>query len=164
MAGLIPYGRFRRLRTVGTSSTETHGETYVLARIPREIFLAGCQAFQQRSACRYADQVAVSADDQIKQIKASAEKGRWFSKQQDDTYVLNLKNGNKSMEVGGHTHFQVKDAATAVKFFDTAKKAAQAGELDKALSETAFKRKPKSTEDVASNDKGGAGGPEVAKQ
>jgi len=107
---------------------------------------------------------AVSADDQIKQIKASAEKGRWFSKQQDDTYVLNLKNGNKSMEVGGHTHFQVKDAATAVKFFDTAKKAAQAGELDKALSETAFKRKPKSTEDVASNDKGGAHGPEVAKQ
>lgn len=106
---------------------------------------------------------AVFADEQIKQIKASAEKGRWFSKQQDDSYVLSLKNGNKALAVGGHTHFQVKDATNAVKFLDTAKKAAQAGELDKALADTAFKRKPKSGEAVGANDKGGANAQEVAK-
>ena len=107
---------------------------------------------------------AVLADEQIKQIKASAEKGRWFSKQQDDSYVLSLKNGNKALPVGGHTHFQVKDAANAVKFIDTAKKAVQAGELDQVLSETAFKRKPKSSDAVGSNDKGSAGTQDSAKQ
>lgn len=47
---------------------------------------------------------AVSADEQIKQIKASAEKGRWFSKQQDDCYVLSLKNGDLPPDLVRHRH------------------------------------------------------------
>lgn len=83
------------------------------------------------------------ADEQIKQIKAAAEKGRWFAKQSDEGYVVSLRNGNKVVAIGENTHFAVTNAANAVKFIETVNKAAQAGELDKHLQETAFQRKSK---------------------
>lgn len=83
------------------------------------------------------------ADEQIKQIKAAAEKGRWFAKQQDDTYVVCLRNGNKVISIGENTHFSTTNAANAVKFIETVKKAVQAGEMDKPLNDSAFQRKPK---------------------
>lgn len=83
------------------------------------------------------------ADEQIKQIKSAAEKGRWFAKQQDDSYVVCLRNGNKVIALGEHTHFAASNAANAVKFIETVKKAVQAGEMDKPLADSAFQRKPK---------------------
>lgn len=109
---------------------------------------------------------AVFADGQISKIKAAADKDRWFSKTPEGDYVLCLRNANKALAVGGNTHFQVKDAAAAVQFLETAKKAVAAGELDEALKETAFKRKEKpadanaeagkSNAPAANADKGGS--------
>lgn len=86
------------------------------------------------------------ADEQVKAIKAAAEKDRWFNKQKDDSYLICMRNGNQALTLGEHTHFSVKDATAAVKFLEAAKKAVQAGEFDELFKTTAFKRKPKSSE------------------
>lgn len=85
----------------------------------------------------------VRADEQIKAIKAAAEKDRWFTKEADESYVIAMRNGNKALPLKGNTHFSVPNAGAAVKFLDAAKKAVQAGEFDAAFKETAFTRKPK---------------------
>jgi hypothetical protein len=81
-------------------------------------------------------------DDQVKKIKSAVEKDRWFGKQSDDSYVLCLRNGNKVLTLNGHTHFAVKDASVAVKLLELVRKAADGGELDEALKETAFNASP----------------------
>lgn len=88
----------------------------------------------------------VRADEQVKAIKAAAEKDRWFSKQKDDSYVICMRNGNQALPLGEHTHFSVKDATAAVKFLEAAKKAVQAGEFDELFKTTAFRRKLKDLE------------------
>lgn len=85
-------------------------------------------------------------DEQVKAIKAAAEKDRWFNKQKDDSYLICMRNGNQALTLGEHTHFSVKDAAAALKFLEAAKKAVQAGEFDELFKTTAFKRKPKPSE------------------
>lgn len=83
------------------------------------------------------------ADEQMKAIKAAAEKDRWFNKEKDDSYLICMRNGNQALTLGEHTHFSVKDAAAALKFLEAAKKAVQAGEFDELFKTTAFKRRPK---------------------
>lgn len=89
---------------------------------------------------------AIRADETVKEIKAAAEKGRWFTKDKEDGYVICMRNGNQVMTLNGHTHFAVKDAAAALKFLEAAKKASIGGELDEVFKSTAFKKKAKEAE------------------
>jgi len=79
-------------------------------------------------------------DATIKAIGEAAEKGKWFRKQSDGTFVLSFRNANSALTLSGSKQFQVADAEAAAKLLGAAKTAAAAGELDEALKAT--QRKP----------------------
>jgi hypothetical protein len=83
---------------------------------------------------------AQNADEQVKLIKAAAETGKWF-KRIGEAYVVAVRNGNSAMKLGENTHFKCADAAAACKFIESAKVAAQEGQLDEAFKASA--RAPK---------------------
>ena len=83
---------------------------------------------------------AAHVDATIKAIGEGAEKGKWFRKQQDGTFVVSFRNANSSLTLNGAKQFQVADAEAAAKLLEAAKTAATAGELDEALKAT--QRKP----------------------
>jgi hypothetical protein len=76
----------------------------------------------------------------VKAIGEGAEKGKWFRKQQDGSFVLSFRNANSALTLNGAKQFQVADADAATKLLEAAKTAAAAGELDDALKAT--QRKP----------------------
>lgn len=82
------------------------------------------------------------ADEQVKLLKAKAEKGFWFASK-DGAIVVQLKNGAAVLK---GCSFVVKSAAEAVKLIEAAKGAAAKGEFDQLFRDTARKpvvRKPK---------------------
>jgi hypothetical protein len=83
---------------------------------------------------------AVHVDATIKAIGEGAEKGKWFRKHQDGSFVLSFRNANSALTLNGAKQFQVADAEAASKLLEAAKTAAAAGELDDALKAT--QRKP----------------------
>jgi hypothetical protein len=83
---------------------------------------------------------AAHVDATIKAIGEGAEKGKWFRKQSDGTFVLSFRNANSALTLNGAKQFQVSDADAAAKLLEAAKTAAAAGELDDALKAT--QRKP----------------------
>jgi hypothetical protein len=83
---------------------------------------------------------ALHVDDTLKAIGGGAEKGKWFRKQPDGTFVLSFRNANSSLTLNGAKQFQVPNAEAAVNLLEAAKTAAAAGELDAALKVT--QRKP----------------------
>ncbi len=83
----------------------------------------------------------INADETIKALKAQEPKGRWFSKTPNGQYLVNFRNANSVMKLNDSTHFQVADSEAAIKLIESAKAAAQSGELDDALKATA--RPPK---------------------
>lgn len=83
---------------------------------------------------------AAHVDATIKGIGEGSEKGKWFRKQSDGTFVLSFRNANSALTLNGAKQFQVADADAAAKLLQAAKTAAVAGELDDALKAT--QRKP----------------------
>jgi hypothetical protein len=79
-------------------------------------------------------------DATVKAIGEGSEKGKWFRKQSDGTFVLTFRNANSALTLNGAKQFQVADAESAAKLLEAAKTAAAAGELDEALKAT--QRKP----------------------
>ncbi|TWO64005.1 hypothetical protein FN976_28380 [Caenimonas sedimenti] len=79
-------------------------------------------------------------DATLKAIGEGAEKGKWFRKQQDGSFVLSFRNANSALTLNGAKQFQVADSDAATKLLEAAKTAAAAGELDEALKAT--QRKP----------------------
>ena len=90
----------------------------------------------ERMRAKFAAHVAAT----IKAIGEGAEKGKWFRKQSDGTFVLTFRNANSALTLNGAKQFQVPDADSAAKLLEAAKTAAAAGELDEALKAT--QRKP----------------------
>jgi hypothetical protein len=82
-----------------------------------------------------------SVQEQVKLVKAAADKSRWFKKLPDGSYELTVRNGNTAMALGGNSFFQAKDAAAAVAFYEAVIGGVKAGELDEQLAAT--KRKPR---------------------
>ena len=85
---------------------------------------------------------AVNCDETIKLIKSAAENARFFRKLPDG-YLINFRNGNRSMELNGAAYFKVGDAIAAINLIEAAKAAAESGELDQALKASARERKVK---------------------
>lgn len=83
---------------------------------------------------------AAHVDATIKAIGEGADKGKWFRKQSDGTFVLSFRNANSALSLNGAKQFLVADAEAAAKLLEAAKTAAAAGELDDALKAT--QRKP----------------------
>lgn len=83
---------------------------------------------------------AAHVDATTKAIAEGAEKGKWFRKQSDGTFVLSFRNANSALMLSGSKQFQVADAEAAAKLLEAAKTAAAAGELDETLKAT--QRKP----------------------
>lgn len=86
---------------------------------------------------------SANADEQLKLIKAAADNGRWFKRLPDGKLVVFFRNANSVMSLSGSTHFQVANAAAAVKLVEAAKAAVAGGELDDALKATQRKRPQK---------------------
>ena len=86
---------------------------------------------------------AVNCDETIKLIKSSAENAKFFRKLLDG-YLINFRNGNRSMELNGAAYFKVADTIAAINLIEAAKAAAEHGELDQALKASARERKAKS--------------------
>ena len=89
---------------------------------------------------RMRSKFAAHVDATVKAIGEGAEKGKWFRKQQDGTFILSFRNANSALTLNGAKQFQVADADAATKLLEAAKSAAAAGELDDALKST--QRKP----------------------
>ncbi|MEJ7929874.1 MULTISPECIES: hypothetical protein [Ramlibacter] len=83
---------------------------------------------------------AAHVDATVKAIADGADKGKWFRKQSDGTFVLSFRNANSALTLNGAKQFQVPDAEAAIKLLEAAKTAVDAGELDDALKAT--QRKP----------------------
>lgn len=81
-----------------------------------------------------------NSDEAIKLIKSSADSAKFFRKLPDG-YLINFRNGNRSMELNGAAYFKVDDSAAAISFIEAAKVAAENGELDQAFRDSA--REPK---------------------
>lgn len=93
---------------------------------------------------------ATVADEQIKLLKAGAAKGFCFSKH-GNGFVLTLKNG-ATMLNAAQPSFAVGTVDDAVKFFEGAKAAAQAGEFDALFTQTMRKVKDKTAAVVVAAD------------
>lgn len=83
---------------------------------------------------------AAHVDATVKAIGEGADKGKWFRKHSDGTFVLSFRNANSALTLSGSKQFQVANAEAATKLLEAAKTAAAAGELDDALKAT--QRKP----------------------
>lgn len=83
---------------------------------------------------------AANCDEAIKLIRHAAENAKFFRKLPDG-YLINFRNGNRSMELNGAAYFKVGSADAAVNLIDAAKAASEAGELDDAFRASA--REPK---------------------
>jgi hypothetical protein len=83
---------------------------------------------------------AANCDEAIKLIKASADTAKFFRKLPDG-YLINFRNGNRSMELNGAAYFKVPNAVAAINLIEAAKAASETGELDKAFRDSA--REPK---------------------
>jgi hypothetical protein len=90
----------------------------------------------ERMRAKFASHV----DATVKAIGEGADKGKWFRKQSDGSFVLSFRNANSALTLNGAKQFQVADAEAAAKLLEAAKSAAAAGELDDALKAT--QRKP----------------------
>jgi hypothetical protein len=77
---------------------------------------------------------ARACDEQIKLVKAAADKGLWF-KLEHSKYHVTLKNGVAALNKASPS-FTVPNAATAVQFIEAAKLASAAGEFDALFVET----------------------------
>jgi len=79
--------------------------------------------------------------EQVKLVKAAADKSRWFKKLPDGSYELTVRNGNTAMSLNGNCFFQAKDATAAVTFYETVITGTRDGALDDELAKTL--RKPR---------------------
>lgn len=98
---------------------------------------------------------ATVCEKQIKEIKAGAAKGFCFKKR-GEGYVVTLKNGPATLNAAQPSYL-VANADAAAKLFETANKAAQAGEFDelfKATARTARKAKAAVAEGAATGETG----------
>lgn len=90
---------------------------------------------------------AANCDDAIKLVKSDADTSKFFRKLPDG-YLINFRNGNRSMELNGAAYFKVDSADAAVTLIEAAKTASDAGELDAAFRASA--REPKKAKAQAS--------------
>jgi hypothetical protein len=108
--------------------------------------LTGNQAQQDpKLAARTRFEKAVQ--EQIKLVKAAADKSRWFKKLADGSHELTVRNGNTAISLGGNCFFQAKDAAAAVTFYEAVVTGTKSGELDQQLADT--KRAPRTKKAAA---------------
>lgn len=137
-----------KVKTLPAAQAETQGFMAALGKLAQPFTKPETPADPvERMRAKFAAHV----DATIKAIGEGAEKGKWFRKHSDGTYVLSFRNANSSLTLNGAKQFQVADAEAASKLLEAAKTAAATGELDDALKAT--QRKPpvrkKATEQVA---------------
>lgn len=126
-----------KVKTLPAAQAESQGFMAALSKLAQPFIKPDVPADPvERMRAKFAAHV----DATIKAIGEGAEKGKWFRKQPDGTFVLSFRNANSALTLNGAKQFQVADAASAANLLEAAKTAAAAGELDDALKAT--QRKP----------------------
>ncbi len=126
-----------KVKTLPAAQAESQGFMAALGKLAQPFVKPDVPADPvERMRAKFAAHV----DATTKAIAEGAEKGKWFRKQSDGTFVLSFRNANSALTLNGAKQFQVPHADAAAKLLGAAKTAAVAGELDEALKAT--QRKP----------------------